>query len=192
VTNTKGSGADSSGTEEFQERWNFVGNYADFNGLKTGEVPFFTPAQAVTIPACVSAAGGAGTLGFAAMQKWGCYMLGSSVMVPPALANYGDLTRNTFRGNGLQLWDASIIKSIHFNERFSGEFRFEAFNVLNHEQFGNPQFNGAGGNLPFSNTGLNGSTGLGQSTQTPDVSNNNPSVGSGADRTIQLGFKVMF
>lgn len=192
VTNTKGSGADPSGTEQFQERWNFVGNYSDFNGLKTGEVPFFTPAQAVTIPACVSAAGGAGSLGYVAMQKWGCYMLGNSVMVPPALANYGDLTRNTFRGNGLQLWDASIIKAIRITERFNGEFRFEAFNVLNHTQYGNPQFNGAGGNLPFSNTGLNGSTGLGQSTQTPDVSNNNPSVGSGADRTVQLGFKLMF
>jgi hypothetical protein len=187
VINTKASGADPSGTGEFVERWNFVGNYSDFNGLKTDNVPFFAPAQAVANSACVAAAGGPGTLGYVSLEKWGCYQLGSSVMVPPAIGSYGDLTRNTFRGNGIHLWDASIIKKNHFGERLSGEFRFEVFNLLNHTQFGNPQFNGAGGNEPFAQTSQ-----LGASSQTPDIANNNPSIGSGASRTIQMGYRLIF
>ena len=113
--------------------------------------------------------------------------MGNSVMTPPAIGSYGDMTRNTFRGNGLHLWDASVMKDWRFKENLTGEFRFEVFNLLNHTQFGNPEFNGAGSNLPFDDPSL-----LGSSTQTPDVANSNPSIGSGAARTIQLGFVLKF
>ena len=79
------------------------------------------------------------------------------------------------------------IKKNHFGERLNGEFRFEVFNLLNHTQYGNPQFNGAGGNEPFAQT-----SDLGSSTQTPDIANNNPSIGSGAARTIQMGYRLIF
>ncbi|HKV37766.1 MAG TPA: TonB-dependent receptor, partial [Blastocatellia bacterium] len=121
VIGSKSAGADTSGTGEFTERWNYVGNYGDFNGLKTNAVPFFSGVQAINNAACVSAAGGPGTPGYLALQQWGCFQQGNSVMVPPAIGGYGDLTRNTFRGNGLYLWDASVMKDWRFTERLNGE-----------------------------------------------------------------------
>ncbi|HVB58909.1 MAG TPA: TonB-dependent receptor [Candidatus Acidoferrales bacterium] len=187
VQNSKSSGADPSGTGEFQDRWNFVGSYKPFNGLGANSVPYLVGAQAVGNAACVAAAGGPGTLGYLSLQQYGCFQMGNSVMTPPAIGSYGDMTRNTFRGNGIHLWDASVMKDWRFKENLTGEFRFEVFNLLNHTQYGNPEFNGAGSNLPFDDPSL-----LGSSTQTPDVANSNPSIGSGAARTIQLGFVLKF
>jgi hypothetical protein len=108
-------------------------------------------------------------------------------MLPPALGAYGNMTRNMFRGNAIKLWDLSVIKNWKFTERWSGQFRFEVFNFLNMTQYGNPQFNGGGGNDPFGTP-----DNFGESLQTPDVANNNPSLGSGAARSIQMGFRLMF
>ena len=58
---------------------------------------------------------------------------------------------------------------------------------MNHLNFGNPQFNGAGGNAPFTNQSV-----FGASQSTPDVANNNPSLGSGGPREFQLGLKLTF
>jgi hypothetical protein len=52
---------------------------------------------------------------------------------------------------------------------------------------GNPQFNRAGGNTPFGAPTL-----FGASAATPDVSNNNPALGSGGPREFQLGFRLSF
>jgi hypothetical protein len=92
-----------------------------------------------------------------------------------------------FRGTGLKTWDASIMKDFRFSEKIAAQFRLESFNILNHVNYGNPQYNGAGGNLPFTNPGQ-----FGQSQATPDVSNNNPSLGSGGPREFQLGLKLTF
>ena len=61
------------------------------------------------------------------------------------------------------------------------------FNVLNVTHYGNPQFNGAGGNTPFGTP-----TAFGASAATPDVSNNNPALGSGGPREFQAccGFRL--
>jgi Carboxypeptidase regulatory-like domain len=195
--------ANPSGTSQFNERWDFYGNPADFGHLGPGAVPYFpgriTVNQVIggktvgvsqinpALPApCLTDAAALGSAGTAALYDWGCYVNGGSVMIPPALGQYGTMARNTFRGNGLQLWDASIIKDWKFTERLGGEFRWEVFNLLNHTQYANPAFN-SGNNSPFTN----GST-FGTSGQTPDVANNNPSVGAGADRTMQVGFKLTF
>ena len=108
-------------------------------------------------------------------------------MVPPAIGSYGNMGRNMFRGNGLHTWDGSVMKDWKFSERVTGQFRAEVFNLLNTTQYGNPQFNGAGGNNPFGTPGV-----FGASQATPDVSNNNPSLGSGGPREFQFGFKVLF
>ena len=79
------------------------------------------------------------------------------------------------------------MKDIKIGERLNAQFRIEAFNILNHLNFGNPQFNGAGGNTPFTNPSV-----FGASQSTPDVSNNNPSLGSGGPREFQLGLKLTF
>jgi len=191
-------GSDPSGIAEFQERWNFFGKAEDFSGLKANSVPFFLPGTtppaglsasnlAINNTACTSKVDGPGSLSYAALQKWGCFVEGSSVMVPPAIGSTGTMGRNAFRGNGLHTWDGSIIKGWKFSEQVTGEFRAEVFNLLNQAQYGNPQFNGAGGNTPFATPRT-----FGASQATPDVSNNNPSLGSGGPREFQFGFKVMF
>ena len=190
--------ADPSGIAEFQDRWNFYGNPKDFSGRKTEPIPFFLPGAtppagrstselAINNPACTSKVGPAGSLSYVALQKWGCFVEGDSIMVPPAIGSYGTMARNLFRANGLHTWDGSVMKDWKFGERVTGQFRAEVFNLLNQTQYGNPQFNGAGGNLPFGTPGA-----FGASQATPDVSNNNPSLGSGGPREFQFGFKVMF
>ncbi|PYS54525.1 MAG: hypothetical protein DMG13_08080 [Acidobacteria bacterium] len=191
-------GSDPSGIAEFQERWNFFGDPKDFSGRKTSSIPFFLPGTtpptgrsasdlAINNPACTSVVGPPGSLSYISLQKWGCFANGKSVMVAPAIGSTGTMGRNTFRGNGLHTWDGSVIKDWKFTEKFTGEFRAEVFNLLNQTQYGNPQFNGAGGNTPFGTPGS-----FGASQATPDVSNNNPSLGSGGSREFQFGFKVIF
>jgi hypothetical protein len=125
--------------------------------------------------------------GTAALYRWGCLVQGSTIMIPPALGTIGNMTRDMFRGNPFRNWDASVIKDWRFTERFSGEFRFEVFNLLNATHYGNPQFNRAGGNTPFGAPTL-----FGASAATPDVSNNNPALGSDGPREFQLGFRLSF
>ena len=181
-----GRNADIAGIGEFQEGWNFTGNPTDFSGLKSATVPFLTGAQAVNNATCTAAAGPAGSLGYIAMQKWGCYINGSSVMVPPALGTQGNTVRNMFRGNGIHLWDASVSKDFRIGEKLNAQFRVEAFNVLNQMMWGNPQFNGNGYNDPLTPDLFGGSP------STPDVANNNPSLGSGGPRAFQFGLKFTF
>jgi len=79
------------------------------------------------------------------------------------------------------------MKDWKISEKVTGQFRAEVFNLLNQTQYGNPQFNGAGANNAFGTPGV-----LGASQSTPDVANNNPSLGSGGPREFQFGFKVIF
>jgi hypothetical protein len=190
------SGVDLAGQTENVDRWNFSGDPANFSGLGRGSVPCFgvngsvfavpnctTVANVAALPAaCVSAAASQVTL-----ARFGCYLSGDAVMTPPAYGSYGNLTRNTFRGNTFTAWDGSVIKNFKFTERLAGEFRFEIFNLLNHVNYGNPQFNGGGSTDPF--TPANG---FGTSNNTPDVANNNPSLGSGGPREFQMGFRLSF
>jgi hypothetical protein len=64
---------------------------------------------------------------------------------PDAFANapagtYGNERRNSVRGPGVVNFDAAIHKDFHmpFNEKHLLQFRFEAFNVANHPNFGLP------------------------------------------------------
>jgi hypothetical protein len=180
-------GNDPAGIAEFQDTWNFYGNTSDFSGLKRDSVPYFAPSAAVNNPACVAKAGPPGSLGYVSLQKWGCFVQGGSVMVPAAIGSVGNMTRNMFRGNGISNLDASIMKDFKFTERFTAQFRIEAFNVLNMTRYGNPQYNGAGANLPYGSPGI-----FGASQATPDVSNNNPSLGSGGPREFQFGLRLSF
>jgi hypothetical protein len=190
--------ADPAGIAEFTDTWNFYGNASDFNGLKTSSVPYFlsgaTPPAghsaselAINNPSCTKLVGPPGSLSYVALQKWGCFVGGGSVMVPPAIGTLGNMNRNMFRGNGIHYWDASLMKEWKFNEKVTAQFRVEVFNFLNTIEYGNPQFNGAGGNNPFGTPGV-----FGASQATPDVSNNNPSLGSGGPREFQFGFKLSF
>src|SRR5207247_10974095 len=142
------------------ELWNFFGDAKDFSGRKASSVPFFLPGAtppagrsaselAINNTACTAVAGAPGSLSYVALQRWGCFVEGTSVMVPPAIGTTGTLGGNTLRGNGLHTWDGSVIKDWKFTEKFTGEFRAEVFNLLNQTHYGNPQLYGEGGMTPF-------------------------------------------
>lgn len=56
--------------------------------------------------------------------------------VPAGEARPGNTPRGTLIGPGLARWDASIFKNTKIGERVTVQFRAEAFNVLNHTNFG--------------------------------------------------------
>jgi hypothetical protein len=58
----------------------------------------------------------------------------------PDLGTQGTAGRNTIRGPGTQQINLSLIKQFPVN-RARVEFRAEIFNVLNHNNFGNPDTN---------------------------------------------------
>jgi hypothetical protein len=89
---------------------------------------------------------------------------------------YGDSGRGIIRGPGSFNIDASLIKNTKIG-RYATEIRIEAFNVLNHPQFGNP--NVTVGNAQY-----------GQITTM--LSNPSCSLCGTVERQIQLGVKVRF
>lgn len=58
--------------------------------------------------------------------------------VPAGQIRPGDEPRGTIVGPGYFRWDASLYKNTRISERFSLQFRAEAFNVLNHTNWNNP------------------------------------------------------
>ncbi len=181
------AGTDISGSGALNDRWNFFGNPSDFTSKTTG-IPFFPGS---TNPGCLAKAqaldGGPGGLTSQALGLFGCYANRSSLMLPPALGQFGTMGRNIFRDTGFRNWDFSVAKNWKFTERFGAQFRAEFFNILNHPNFANP-FGGQNGwahNDP--------STGqFACSCATPDVAASNPVIGSGGSRAIQLGLKLTF
>ena len=64
------------------------------------------------------------------------------VPVPDVLGNgYGTTSRDFFRGPGRTNLDLALAKTTAITERVNVEFRVEAFNVLNHSEFANPDTN---------------------------------------------------
>lgn len=53
----------------------------------------------------------------------------------------GTVTRNTLRGPGTVSVDLSAIKNFPLYERLTAQFRAEAFNIINHPNFANPNSN---------------------------------------------------
>jgi Carboxypeptidase regulatory-like domain len=56
----------------------------------------------------------------------------------PGTLHFGNLGRNAIIGPGFNNVDFSLIKKTKINERFSHEMRFEAFDLFNHPNFGQP------------------------------------------------------
>jgi hypothetical protein len=192
---------DFSGTNEVNnplssgERWDFFGNPKDFTSGPNPIPCFGNPlcGNGTTVPqACLAAATSVGPgalvqLGPSGMVG-GCFMKGSSVLIPPAAGTYGTAGRNIFRDSGFRDWDLSVTKAWKFTDRLTAQFRAEFFNVLNHPNFANP-FGALNG---YGNTNPSGGVGMGCSCVTPDVAADNPVLGSGSNRAIQLGLKLIF
>jgi hypothetical protein len=87
---------------------------------------------------------------------------------------YG-IGRNTFSGDPFYRLDLSIFKTLKLTEGTRLELRAEAFNLLNHRNFGVPN--------PVTESAYNGFT-VG--------TYNNPGANSGSSRSIQLGLRFLF
>jgi hypothetical protein len=171
--------------------WNLYGHAGDFSKIfgKTTPIPYFappTPGQPSTFPqACIAAANSEptnpnvpGSSGLASLNNLGCYMAGSSVIVPPALGTNGNMYRNEITGAPFREWNFSVAKEWKWQEKFTAQFRAEAFNITNSRNYGP-----AGGTPSFPSS-------FGVSTA--PVTAGNPVNGTGDARRIQLGLKLMF
>ncbi len=167
-------------------RWDFYGNPSDFKSGPT-PIPFFAGNDPNMPAACTADAAALGAAGIASLSSFGCYAKGNSVMIPPALGQFGTMPRNLFRDSGFRNLDLSIAKNWHLGERVHAQFRAEFFNILNHPNFANPY----GGQNGF---GLNDPSvqPFGCGCATPDVAAANPVIGSGGSRATQLGLKFTF
>jgi hypothetical protein len=182
------AGTDVSGTGELTDRWNFFGNPSDFTSGPTS-IPYYA---GTSNPGCAAKAlaldGGTPGLNTDALGLFGCYVKGNSMMIPPALGTFGNMSRNMFRDSGYKNVDFSLAKKWTVHERFGAEFRAEFFNLFNHPNFANPfgGQNGFGQNDPSSP----GTFGCGCAT--PDGAAANPIIGSGGARAVQLSLKLSF
>jgi hypothetical protein len=158
----------------------------------TAKAAKFATAPCTTVTAypqaCISAAdseapstGMTGTSSqIAQLDTIGCYEVNGSAMVPAAQGNYGTMTPGELRGAGLGLVNASVVKNWKLKERYTVEFRAEAFNLFNRTQY----------SVPGVNIGSPKSFGL--ATSTPDVAHGEAVTGSGGPRALQLGLKLLF
>jgi hypothetical protein len=172
-------------------RWNFFGNPNDFKSGPNGIPPYKVSSPGGLPLACTAKAlaldGGTPGAATAAVNLYGCYAKGNSVMIPPALGHFGTMGRNIFPDSGFKNIDFSVAKNWHFGERMHAQFRAEFFNIFNHPNFANPYGgqNGYGFNDPSVG-------GFGCGCATPDVAAANPAIGSGGPRSVQLGLKLSF
>ena len=102
----------------------------------------------------------------------------AACFVPPSdvTGTYGNSGRGVLRGPGQFNIDASLIKNTRIG-RFATEIRIEAFNVLNHPQFGNP-------NTQIGNAAVG--------TISTMLSNPSCALCGTIERQVQLGVKVKF
>jgi hypothetical protein len=91
----------------------------------------------------------------------------------PANGTYGNAQINSLRGPGFWSDDFSVFRDVPITERLKAQFRFEAFDILNHPNLGQP-----GGSLGSGNF----------NTITSTVS----TTGPGAQRDIQFALKLLF
>jgi len=130
--------------------------------------------------------------------KNGLNWLNPAAFSIPAAGSYGNSSRNSLTGPGLQQFDITLSKKFRVGEGKNVEFRSEFYNIFNHANFANPgnlrlaaglpTGPGASGVQPgvaFSPATAGGNFGV--LTQT--VSNQ---IGIGTNRQIQLSLRLNF
>jgi hypothetical protein len=109
----------------------------------------------------------------------------------PVSGTFGNASINSLRGPGYWNDDLSLFKDIPFTERIKLQFRFEAFDVFNHPNLGQPDSgNNSQANYSGTSTDMNGVTTYknGFNLITSTVA----STGPGANRNLQLALKLIF
>jgi hypothetical protein len=107
-------------------------------------------------------------------------------------AHFGSSPRNGFYGPHFRNFDFSLTKDTPISERVNMELRADFFNLFNHPNFANPllpSFNVLwDGGIDASGRG----TGTFPLTVTPDVGAQNPFLGGGGPRDIQVSARFSF
>lgn len=62
----------------------------------------------------------------------------AAAFATPAIYTFGDVGRNSLRADPYRNLDLSIFRQFPLYERFTSEFRLDAFNALNHVSYGTP------------------------------------------------------
>ena len=94
----------------------------------------------------------------------GCTSVTASTTVPycPALGTFGNVGKNSFHAPSSFQFDAEISRYFPIHENVKLNFRVEAFNVLNHPNFGNaPNGTPAATTTSFSSNGLTAASSFG-------------------------------
>ncbi len=108
--------------------------------------------------------------------------------------HFGSSARNGFYGPGYRNFDLSFAKDTKLGERLSVQLRADFFNVLNHPNFANPLLPSF--NVLWNNNGVDPNTGRGIGffplAVTPDVGAQNPFLGGGGPRDIQVSARFSF
>lgn len=211
-----------SGTNENTDRWDFFGNPSDFKSgnssipyctgpglggctqtIPSSLLPNASPVQlsaaqsTADFTLCQQAASKVDgsntgpTTATANLATFGCYVQGNSVLIPPPLGTFGTAGRNIWRDSGIRNLDLSVTKEFRYRERLTAQFRAEFFNILNHPNFTNPY--GASSGFGIGAEGdPSSTTNFGCGCATPDQAAGNPVLGSGGNRAVQLGLKLLF
>ena len=95
-----------------------------------------------------------------------------TVFITPPTGTLGTVGRNSFVGPGFEDVDLALIKNTKVTERMNVQFRADAFDMLNHPNYGQP-------------SGTIGSVGVIQSTRFPTGD-------SGSSRQLQMALKLQF
>ena len=131
---------------------------------------------------------------FAAPCTWGVTDPGP----PPVYGclggyHFGSMPRNGLYGPHYRNFDFSLNKNTKLGERVIMELRADFFNIFNHPNFANPllpSFNVLWDNNGVTNTGTG--TGFFPLAATPDVGAQNPFLGGGGPRDIQVSLRFSF
>ena len=108
--------------------------------------------------------------------------LNPNAFTAPTAVRQGTEGRNDIPGFGLTQVDASLARDFPLNETFRLQFRTDAFNVLNHANFANPQ-----GFFQFGPSFLQSQKMLNQA-----LGGLNPLFQEGGPRSLQLSLKLSF
>jgi hypothetical protein len=195
------------------EPWSLYGKGTNFKNIgKLATVPCFglpgsnfgaahvgdpgTCSTVATLPAaCVTAATNepvnaamnalslGSSSGLASLNAFGCYMQGSSVIIPPAQGTFGNMAPGALIGPAFHEWDLSLSKAWKIRERIGLQATISAFNVINSRSYILQGGSTMGGpvNVP-SRFGTSGG----------QPNDSNPVNGTGGARQVLLGLKMSF
>ena len=111
----------------------------------------------------------------------------------PGVPHFGTLSRNKFYGPHYRNFDLAFTKDTKLNERLNMQLRADIFNVFNHPNFSNPL--NPNDVVDWTSNGLD-TTGRGKGylpiTVTPDVGAQNPYLGGGGPRNIEIAVRFTF